>query len=72
MSYKRFNNWNSGGDQFTNGNGRHISRPRGYFRAVGSNRYGYNSSYRNGYGERISNPQGYFKAVGENRYGYSD
>jgi len=69
--YSREKNWSSSNGTYRNGNGARISNPRSYFRAVGSNRHGFNSCFRNGFGKQIDHPREYFVAVGEDRHGFN-
>lgn len=70
-NYRKGNNWSANGGTYRNGNGRRISKPRAYFKAVADNKYGYNSGYRNGNGSRIRKPKAYYRAVANDKYGFN-
>tara|TARA_R100001143_G_C3360417_1_gene135089 strand:- start:6838 stop:7056 length:219 start_codon:yes stop_codon:yes gene_type:complete len=71
MAYRKNKNWSSHSGSFRNGNNKSIKKPRSYFNAVATNRYGYNDGYQNGNGRKIHKPVKYFQAVSEDRYGYN-
>jgi len=69
--YIRGKNWSSNRGSYFNGQGRRIYKPKAYFYAVSTNKYGYNSCYRNGNGEKVRKPKAYYYAVATDRYGYN-